>query len=110
MGWSVVASAAVGGLAGSLLTALITAWVTTRVERVRTKEGRIKMAMELAKMKDAQLLEAVKMSGQPGTPWDPAVALSDYLAALDEIHRTGRWAAGDKQFDPLRNTPRGAGV
>ena len=60
------------------------------------------MAMELAKMKDVQLLEAVKMSGAPATPWDPAVSLSDYLEALDEIDRTGRWKKGDKNFDPLK--------
>jgi hypothetical protein len=109
MGWELVVSAAVGGLAGSILTALINAWVTSGVEKARIKEGRTRMAMELAKMKDSQLLEAVKISGQSGTPWDPAVALSDYLEALDEIDRTGRWAKGDSQFDSLRKTPRKAG-
>lgn len=106
MNWQLVASAAIGGLFGGAIAALINGWVTYTVKIAEIKEGRIKMAMELAKMKDAQLLEAVKMSGKAGTPWDPAVALSDYLAALDEIDRTGRWAKGDAEFDPLRKTPR----
>lgn len=118
MNWELVASAAVGGLVGSVVTALINGWVTYTVkiaeleqqgtlERARIKEGCIQMAAELAKMKDAQLLEAVRLSDQPATPWDPAVALSDYLAALDEIDRTGRWSRGDAAHDAFRSVPRG---
>jgi hypothetical protein len=84
---------------GAVVSSIINGIFNYRLKLKDVKEGRMKMALELTRMKREQVLEAARSSGAPikVTLFDPAVTMSDYLAALDEIGRTGRWAHGDKR-------------
>jgi hypothetical protein len=64
------------------------------MKMLELRHQRMAVANELTQQKNEQLMEIIRRGGSV-TFWDPAVSLSDYLEAVEEIEKTGRWKRGD---------------
>jgi len=89
--------------AGALLSSVVNGLFNYRLKKADIKEQRLRMALDLTKLRIDTVIEAQRRSGRAVQLWDPAVMFADYLAALNEIATTGRWAKGDRIVAPYRS-------
>lgn len=109
----VLIGAAIGAIAAAIVNGVFNQISKRReiehqkhMKFVELKQQRMQIALDLAKLKNEQLIEAARNTrGANVSMWDPAVSVADYLEALEEIDQTGRWRRGDQNAYP-NGSPR----